>query len=169
MDTMRYLSLLFLLCVGCSTIRQKRLMRHAIIYTVFDSAEKYFVHDIQEHAPEKPIGVIIDPYYDKGDQKIIQLYNYVYRMAVVFKFGDLALQYGAMEKSNRYLKVGNYLLPIYFMYIDDGFLSFYYNGKLHPGWAADTTRTEFGQRIPTIYPQHFILVNINRKTISGAY
>jgi hypothetical protein len=166
---MRYLSLLFLLCVGCSTIRQKRLMRHAIIYTVFDSAEKYFVHQIQDHAPDKPIGIIIDPYYDLHNNDLRWFDNDRFGMAVVFKLENYGLQEKILDKSDRYMKIGNYFLPVYIMYIDDPFQSSYYGGELHRGLAGDTSRVGYRMTHPPIYYQDSILVNITNKTFEDGY
>ena len=117
------LAIISIFFFGCSSI-PKLNNKHIIIYRVFDSLENYLVNDIQKNAPNKPLGVVVDPICKNCQSGFEGRYHTgnLYSIAIVYNF-DSSYDKQILKKTNRYFQIGSRLYPVYIMWVDDMFLS----------------------------------------------
>ncbi len=156
----RSLYCLCLLCIvffiSCSSFHKIGKKKEIIKYTVFDSLENYLLRDIQKHAPERPIGVCIDPICkDCASQFAGQNHGQnLFSIALVYKSecypSAYDMEIDILSKSNRYLVIDGKLYPIYFIWIDDTFFDY-----LHKN-----TRSIDEWVYPPVGNHHFLFVDM---------
>lgn len=141
-----------LLCeVFCSCKAQRyEAYQNKIVYRVFDSLEDYFFNEIKKN--KQPLGVAIeiagDSLMKRAGDKIYKykkkincedksckyyyyggVYDYMYRIGLVYSYKGLKEERAIFKKSNRYFGIRGRLYPIYFVNMDDDFAIGFKKGK----------------------------------------